>query len=923
GATRPPVPADAPPPPPPPNWNPRARAAPGPGAGAVPRPPPPPQPRVRTPQPRVVQPRAPQPAAPRGGRPVPLPPPPNWDPTRGARPVGPQPRAPQPARPQPGMPQPGRPQPGAPLPVVPQPGAPAPEGTADDDEGGEFDDPAAEQPIVQQIVFEGNLLYGAEMIKARLRTEEGKRLDSSDLDADMKELYRYFSRIQVVRDPVAGGIVLKFRVSENPLVARLDIRGNAEIEDPEIRETIRTQEGFPLSPYHLAADREDVAEAYRARGFHFAQVPRPEVIVLPNGGRRVIFTVVEGPEVEVDRIILRGNQFLERKEIFEVMLTEEPNFFERIAGSSTFREDVLREDLVAIKELYRREGYLDAEVALDDMRFSDDKARVQITIAITEHKRYRIGALKVDIEREELGTFSCATESDLDFFTEERIRELFGLKEGDCYSGKLVDEGVDNIREAYFARSFLDLRILGPVLRGQGRDLFVDLELKIVEGRKYRLQRIDFVGNEYTRDKILRREVKTAPGGYVDRNELDKGLTRIRRTNYFDRTTMRIDDAVDVDGTPLDGWKQATYELVEASTGRISFGLSLATNGGLGASIQFTKRNFDIARWPKSWSDLTSGRAFTGAGQELDILLAPSTQVTQFQIRFREPRFFGTEFSFNTSAFKTFEFRETYLADRGGYTLGFGYPIYRAKDDTSALFANLTWRHEWVDLSDIESDSVPGVFLFRGSNEIRSLTAQVSYATVDDFNKPRWETSTVLSAEIMGTFLGGDIDLWKIVGRHSETWVVFEDEDGKKHRIALRLEGGVSEALEGTPEVPPYERFYAGGNNFRGFSFRGVGPHVNGNPTGGEFYGLISTEYEFPIVAKLFSIVAFVDQGVVASSLRAPDADRWRLAVGGGLRFAIPFLLGDRPLALDFGFPILFEDEDERTVVSFTLGRDF
>ena len=96
------------------------------------------------------------------------------------------------------------------------------DGALDDDEGeGDgLDDPAAARPVVQQIVFEGNLLYGTQMIKARLRTEEGKRLDPADLDADMKELYRYFSRIQVVRDQVAGGIILKFRVSEDPLVAR-------------------------------------------------------------------------------------------------------------------------------------------------------------------------------------------------------------------------------------------------------------------------------------------------------------------------------------------------------------------------------------------------------------------------------------------------------------------------------------------------------------------------------------------------------------------------------------------------------------------------------------------------------------------------------------------------------------------------------
>ncbi len=907
------------------------------GADEGPRvPPPPPPPRVLPPaQPRgpVTPPRpgvraprgTPRPAAPRGGVPPP-PPPPSWTPETRARPRAvaprqPVPRQPAPVRPDTRLPDPGPPSrpppgPGQPLPARPQPGSP------DEPEGSATDDLAAARPVVRQIVFEGNLLYGTEMIKARLQTEEGRRLDPAKLDADMKELYRYFREIQVVMDKVAGGIILRFRVAENPLVARLDVRGNEEVEDVEIREMIRTQEGFPLSPYHLATDREDVAEAYRLRGFHFAQVPEPEVIILANGGRHVVFTVVEGPQVQVERIIIRGNANVPRKDLLEVMLTDEPSFFERIAGGNTFREDMLREDLVALKELYRFEGFLDAEVALDDMRFSDDKQRVEITIAITEHQPFTVGDIKLTINREELGTFGCATQADLDYFTEDRIRQLFALRSGERYSGKKAKEGIEAIQEAYFARSFLELQIVDPVLRSPGRDLVVDLSITINEGRKYRLQRIDFFGNEYTRDKILRRDVHTAPGGYVDRNELDKGLTRIRRLNYFDRATLRIDDALDVNGDALDGWKRATYELVEGSTGRVSFGVQLSTNGGFGATVQFTKRNFDIARWPSSWEDLTSGRAFTGAGQELDILLAPSTTVSQGRVRFREPRFFGTDFSFDATVFKSFEFRRSYITDRTGYTLGFGYPVFRAKDDRSALWANASWRHEGLEIRDIDSDAIPGAFLFADFAELRSISGSLSYATVDDFEKPRWETTTSLKTELAGTFLGGDIDMWSVTGSHTQTWVVHEDNEGKKHRIALRFQGGVQEALEDTPETPPYERFYSGGNSFRGFRFRGVGPHVNGLPTGGEFYATVSAEYEFPIVKDVFSVVAFVDQGTVEDRLKSPEDMKWRIAVGGGIRFAIP-MLGDRPLALDFGFPLLFEDEDERTVVSFTLGRNF
>ena len=429
--------------------------------------------------------------------------------------------------------------------------------------------------------------------------------------------------------------------------------------------------------------------------------------------------------------------------------------------------------------------------------------------------------------------------------------------------------------------------------------------------------------NEYTRDRVLRREVRTSPGGYVDRNELTRGRKRLERTRWFDRVTMRIDDAISPGGDVLEGWKQVTYELVEGSTGHFTFGVSVSTNGGFGASIQFRKQNFDIANWPTSLAEIESGRAWTGAGQEFDILVVPSTEVSQFRVRFREPRLFGTRLAFETSLYKQFEFRDSYIVDRTGYRVSLSYPLYENLEETMALVGRIGWRHEINDITDLEFNAIPGAFLFDRNRELRGVQGSLSFVTVDDFVDPTHETSTVVAAEIVGAPLGGEVDFWSVTGSHAQTVVVFEDDEGKKHRVTGRAQAGLSEALEDTPEVPPYERWFLGGNNFRGFDFRGVGPHVNGFPTGGQWFLAGTLEYEFPIVRKLLSIVAFVDTGTVADTIDASDAFDMRLSVGGGIRIAIPFLLGERPLALDFGKALISKAEDEESLISFTLGRSF
>ena len=84
------------------------------------------------------------------------------------------------------------------------------------------------------------------------------------------------------------------------------------------------------------------------------------------------------------------------------MRTEEEGFI-GFLSDAIFRMDMLLEDLVALKRRVEAEGFLDAEVVLDDLRFSDDKERVVITIAIIEHQPYTVGDIEIEIERLEPG----------------------------------------------------------------------------------------------------------------------------------------------------------------------------------------------------------------------------------------------------------------------------------------------------------------------------------------------------------------------------------------------------------------------------------------------------------------------------------------------------------------------------------------
>jgi outer membrane protein insertion porin family len=826
--------------------------------------------------------------------------------------AGPAPVAPRVVAPPP--PPVFQPRPRAEEPPAPPPPPPAPPPVAPDLRLPEEEPP----PRIVRIEFKGTSQYAPDSLKVMMKLKEGGPLDKVLLDEDTAMLYRYFKEVRIDQIDVPEGVVLVFTVSENPLVREVVVQGLEEMSVDEVKAMLRTKAGYPFFDRDVDLDRQDVADAYRRKGFHFADVPEPIVETLQNGGLKVTFTVVEGPKVKVERVEFQGNRSIGRQRLVEAMETRESS----LLSTRIFSEDVLREDLVALRRLYRNEGFPDAEVVLDDLRPSDDKSRVVISIVIDEGPRYVVGSVVVELEREPPGPGAMPPQ-DVARFSEQALAAMLGVASGRPYSGEVEEKGRERVKEALFAASYIDADVDPAVLRPRADGRTLDLVVRVRPGLKYRVARIDVVGNEYTRDKIVRREIYQRPGEYVDRNELDRALARVRALGYFERVTRRIEDVENAPGcVPSPDVKTVTYEVVEAKTGKLTFGVAVSTEGGLGANVSFQKRNFDIARPPRSFDDLLSGRAFTGAGQTLDILFAPGTVTNTFSIQFGEPRLFGSEFALGLGFSTRINFRESYREEFTGYNVQLGHPVYHHPEDRLIVDAAVRWRHELIGLHDVGANAVPGVFLFEGESELRSLAFILRLRAVDDAARPRARHETSFTAEYNGGVLGGDLDFWRLMGSHESRWLVHEDARGKRHFVRFAARADAAEAFDDTPEVPPFSRFYLGGQStLRGFAFREAGPHANGRPTGGEFRLAGTLEYEFPIVEDLLSVVAFTDQGTLSTSLDMEDS-YWRVSVGAGVRIKIPFL-SQTPLGIDIAWPILKDDEDETQLVSFAFSRDF
>jgi outer membrane protein insertion porin family len=336
-------------------------------------------------------------------------------------------------------------------------------------------------------------------------------------------------------------------------------------------------------------------------------------------------------------------------------------------------------------------------------------------------------------------------------------------------------------------------------------------------------------------------------------------------------------------------------------------GGAVNSDAGVTGQITLDERNFDITRYPRSFSDIFSGRAWRGAGQSFRLEAVPGNRFQRYTASFGEPYLFGyLPISFNVNGFLYNRRFRDYDEERVGGRFSFGYRV------TPDLTLEVGLRGEQVDFQDPRVIGIPEVDRLVGDHDLYGGQVRLTYDTRDIAFAPT--QGHLLSLEYEQIF--GSFDFPRFNARFQHFELIRQRPDGSgRHTLSFSYDLGIS-----GEETPIFENYFAGGySTLRGFAFRGASPTVATFQVGGRFRFLGSAEYQFPLTADdMFKGVLFVDYGTVEREIDI-HRDNIRVAPGFGFRVAIP-AMGPAPLAFDFGFPIAHADTDDRQVFSFFLG---
>jgi len=737
---------------------------------------------------------------------------------------------------------------------------------------------------ISRVVVTGNERTSANRILGQMRLREGSVYSSEAVDEDLKRIYALgeFDNVVVRPTEEGGRLVLEVKVTERPVLGSVEFVGNKHFSNKDLAETVGVAAGRLVDQHRIVTGSRSIEEKYRAAGYLFAKATLDQALL--DRERIARYTITEGPLVRLAKIVFVGNHSIPSRELRGK--TETWTWYP-LLNTGQYNEELMQRDLMTIRNYYIEQGFLDVRVDRE-MQFNTDRTRLTVRIIIDEGPRYHVRSVALEgVER----------------FNRGLLRKQMELQPGTPYTSTEVRHDVKLIQDTYGEIGYIDA-FVQPVTDFGEQPGIVDVTMRVEEGKAVRIGQIRIEGNQITKDRVVRRDLKVYPGEPVNTVQIEKARRRLDGLGIFKPGSVQVTTVATADPTVRD----VVVRVAETETANLILGAGISSNSGVIGNLSFVQRNFDLTGWPRSADELARGEAFRGGGQLFQIVLEPGTELQRYRIDFREPSLFDTGVSLSTSGFYFDRERDHYDERRIGGSLGFGKEI---RED---LHAFINFRYENIGIRNLDTLIPQDLRDVAGTSALTSIEVGLIKDTTDSYFFPTEGYRVRGSVEQAGA-MGGDYTFTKFQIDARKYWTVTRDVLDR--RSVLSLKGQVGYIAS---DAPIFERFYVGGiGSIRGFEYRGVGPREFDTPLGGDFLALASAEYSFPIVEKTLTGVLFIDTGTVS---RQVSLSTWRVSVGAGIRFTVP-LLGPVPFAFDFGFPLLKDDEDETEVFSFSIGTTF
>src|SRR5438552_10578141 len=355
--------------------------------------------------------------------------------------------------------------------------------------------PTPETGVVTKINVQGNRRVEADAIRAALSLKQGDTFDRRKLKDALLSAWKmgYFNDIKLDVSPVpppGTGYQLTVLVSEKPAVREIKLEGNEELSRDDFKEAIEIKQFQILDPEAVRRTAKKMQEKYVEKGYFLAEVTW-RLDPLPNNEVNVVFVINEHAKVTVKEVRFVGNRAIPTDELKAAMITQEGSFWSFLSSAGTYREDAFARDEYVLQGMYYDRGYLYVKLGREAIDLSPDRRFIFITIPIEEGDPFDIG--KIDVSGDLLEP-------------KERLLAIVETRPRRRFSKSILQRDLQVLADIYKDKGYAYANVT-PDTDVHADTKIVDINFSFQKANPATIDTIEMVGNNKTRDKVIRREM--------------------------------------------------------------------------------------------------------------------------------------------------------------------------------------------------------------------------------------------------------------------------------------------------------------------------------------------------------------------------------------------------------------------------------
>ena len=488
----------------------------------------------------------------------------------------------------------------------------------------------------EKIIINGNERISNETILVFSEIQDNIPLDENSINEILKKLYKsgFFKDVTVKIE----NNNLTIDVLENPIIQTVFIEGIKRKKTEEsLYEILSLKNRSSYNSTLIKKDETAILSFLKDDGYYFSKVTS-SYQDLGDNKIDLLYQIELGEKSKISKISFIGDKKFKDSTLKNIIISEEYKFWKFLSGKKYLNENLINYDKRLLNNFYKNKGFFNVVIESSFANYLGND-EFEIIYNISSGKKFYFNEFNLNLPL------------DYDRANFQQLDNIFKKLKGENYSLNSIDKILKEIDKIVLNEQF---EFLKSTVNESIEDNLINLTFDIGESEKFYVEKINILGNNVTREEVIRNNLLVDEGDAFNELLQTRTLNNLRGLNFFSKVESEI---LDIDN---ENKKIINITVEEKPTGEIMAGAGVGTGGGTFA--------FGV-----------SENNFLGRGIAFSSDISVSAESLKGIISMNNPNYKGSNRSLNTSLESTITDRLKnfgYKSNKTGFSVGSGFEFY-------------------------------------------------------------------------------------------------------------------------------------------------------------------------------------------------------------------------------------------------------